>query len=169
MVKTTIAAVAVFLIIQRAGELYLAQRNKEWSLQQGAIEFGTRHYPLFFILHAAWFAGWIAEARAVNGLSQVWYLWLGLFIAAQGLRYWCISALGRQWNTRILVIPGYKAVKKGPYRYMRHPNYLAVAVELLCVPMLFGAVYTASAITVLNALLLFRVRIPEEEKALRFL
>ena len=160
---------AGFLVVQRIGELYIARLNRKWSLEQGAVEFGARHYPLFLILHTGWFIGWVTEALKINMISPFWPAWLALFIAAQGLRYWCILTLGRQWNTRILVIPGYKAVRRGPYRYLPHPNYLAVAIELIAIPMLFGAVLTAFVSTVLNAALLFLIRIPEEEKALRLL
>ena len=136
-------------------------------MAQGAIEFGASHYPLFFILHTAWFVAWIAEARITAQLSGIWPLWLVLFMGAQLLRYWCIASLGYHWNTRILVIPGHKAVHKGPYRFVSHPNYIAVAMELLCVPMMFGAAITAAVFTILNAALLLFIRIPEEAKALR--
>lgn len=169
MVGWYIAALAVLIAAQRMLELHIADRNRRWSLRQGAVETGSRHYPLFFVLHGAWFLGWIAEGLVNNQISALWYLWLGLFAAAQGLRYWCIASLGKQWNTRILVIPGARTVHTGPYRFIPHPNYLAVAIELFCVPLMFGALYTAILATVLNAGLLLFIRLPEEEKALHLL
>ena len=153
---------------QRLLELRLAARNRAWALAQRARESGAGHYPLFIVLHSGWFAGWLGEAlwRGAR-LSRGWFTWLALFVAAQGLRYWAIASLGRYWNTRILVIPGRPLVKKGPYRFLRHPNYLAVAKELADVPMIFGAWRTAVAPGLLNAGLLLGVRIPAEEAALR--
>ncbi|NJN94539.1 MAG: hypothetical protein HC875_10810, partial [Anaerolineales bacterium] len=128
------------------------------------------HYPLFFVLHTGWLIGWIIEARWRGAkLSRFWAGWLALFGAAQGLRYWCIASLGRYWNTRILVIPGAAPVRRGPYRFLAHPNYLAVALELLSVPLVFGAWISALIATALNAALLLGVRIPAEEKALHLL
>lgn len=169
MVSGYLAATAVFLIGQRVCELFIARRNSRWSLAQGAVEFGASHYRLFFALHGAWFAGWITEGLIGQQVSSVWVLWLAIFAAAQALRYWCISSLGYQWNTRILVIPGAAIIRRGPYRLLPHANYLAVAIELFCVPMLFNAVITATTATLLNAALLLLIRIPEEEKALSLL
>ncbi|HWR45716.1 isoprenylcysteine carboxyl methyltransferase family protein [Sporomusa sp.] len=166
MVEWPITVMAVVIVGQRLVELLLAQSNRRWALARGAQEYGARHYWLFFILHAGWLAGWITEGRAAGAISAVWPVWLGLFICAQLLRYWCIISLGRCWNTRILVIPGQQYVQRGPYRLIRHPNYLAVATELVAVPLLFGAVKTAAIATVCNAALLLFIRIPEEERAL---
>lgn len=155
---------------QRIFELYIAKSNRTWALKAGAQEFGACHYPLFFLLHIGWLVGWVGESSINGGLvSEFWYLWLCIFIAAQGLRYWCMASLGSLWNTRILVIPGSRAIDKGPYRYVTHPNYLAVAIELISVPMIFGAIITAIIVTLLNAVLILGVRIPEEEHALRLL
>ncbi|MDR7867991.1 MAG: isoprenylcysteine carboxylmethyltransferase family protein [Sporomusaceae bacterium] len=163
MVGWLVAAVAV----QRLAELALAARNRRWLLGRGARESGAGHYPLFVVLHAGWLAGWLAEGLARGGgPGEAWPLWLGLFLAAQGLRYWCIVSLGRRWSTRILVLPGVPPVRRGPYRYLRHPNYLAVAAELLCGPLIFGAWFTALAAGIANAWLLLAVRIPAEEEAL---
>lgn len=169
MVSWYITALAILLGAQRGIELYIAARNRRWSLAQGAVETGSRHYPLFFLLHGTWFLGWMAEGLANNQIAGLWFLWLSLLAAAQGLRYWCIASLGNQWNTRILVIPGARMIHKGPYRIMAHPNYLAVAIELFCVPMLFGALYTAILATAFNAGLLFFVRLPAERQALHML
>lgn len=170
MVEVLIGSVAAILIVQRLAELALARRNRQWVVALGAKEYGARHYPLFFLLHGAWMAGWITEALAgMPELSSWWPAWLVLFSAAQSLRYWCIYSLGHYWNTRILVVPGATAVRRGPYRYLPHPNYIAVALELAAVPMLFGCWITAVAATIANGLLLVTVRIPQEEAALKLL
>jgi len=117
-----------------------------------------------------WLVSWVEESSLSGGsVSEFWYLWLSLFIIAQGLRYWCIASLGRLWNTRILVIPGSEVIYKGPYRYVTHPNYLAVAIELVSIPMIFGAIITAIIVTLLNAMLILGARIPENRRALRLL
>ncbi|MDR3564207.1 MAG: isoprenylcysteine carboxylmethyltransferase family protein [Negativicutes bacterium] len=163
-----ITALAALIALQRLLELALASRNRQWMLARGAQESGGEHYPLFFILQSGWLVGWVAEVVwRGSSLSTFWYFWFTVFIAAQGLRYWCIISLGRYWNTRILVIPGEKKVCRGPYRFLRHPNYLAVAMELVCVPLIYSAWLTAIAATLLNTWLLLRVRIPTEEEALR--
>ncbi|MGK0618375.1 isoprenylcysteine carboxyl methyltransferase family protein [Meiothermus cerbereus] len=155
-----------FVVLQRILELRLAQANLRWALSQGAREYGREHYPLFFLLHIGWMLGWLLEGLARQQLSPIWWLWLALFVLAQGLRYWAIQSLGRYWNTRIIIVPGAKKITSGPYRYLRHPNYLAVALELLSLPLIFNAWITALAATLLNALLLLTIRIPAEEKAL---
>lgn len=161
---------AVFISIQRFAELYIANRNRRWALNAGGKEFGAGHYPLFFFLHIGWLLGWIGESCYNGGsLSNFWYLWLSLFFIAQMLRYWCMLSLGRFWNTRIIVIPGEKAVLLGPYRFIRHPNYLAVVLELISVPLIFSAAITASIATLLNALLILGIRIPRENTALQLL
>jgi len=158
------------LVIQRISELYLAKSNRTWALSAGAQEFGNRHYPFFFVLHIGWLVGWVIESNADGVLlSEFWYLWLSLFVFAQGLRYWCMASLGRSWNTRILVIPNGEAICKGPYRFLSHPNYLAVAIELISVPLIFNAVITASLATFFNAVLILGFRIPQEKSALRLL
>lgn len=155
-----------FVVVQRILELRLAQANLRWALSQGAREYGREHYPLFFLLHLGWMLGWLLEGLARQQLSPIWWLWLAVFVLAQGLRYWAIQSLGRYWNTRIIIVPGAKKIASGPYRYLRHPNYLAVALELLSLPLIFNAWITALAATLLNAWLLLTVRIPAEEKAL---
>lgn len=163
-----LSVILVFLIGQRLVELRLAARNRQWAMAQGAKESGAGHYPLFFLLHVGWFVGWIGETMA-RGLtvSRVWWLWLTVFAAAQLLRYWAITTLGPRWNTRILVIPGLPPIQQGPYRYLRHPNYVAVTLELLVIPLIFNAWFTALVATLLNSALLGLIRIPHEEKALQ--
>jgi methyltransferase len=161
-----LAGMVAIIALQRLSELALAGRNRQWMLAHGAQEFGAGHYILFIILHTSWFAGWIIESLCRGPvLSNFWYVWLGLFGVAQALRYWCIISLGHNWNTRILIIPGDMKIYRGPYRFFRHPNYLAVAAELACVPLIFDAWVTSLMATILNIWLL-RVRIPAEEEAL---
>lgn len=156
------AAVAV----QRLLELRLARRNLAWALAKGGREYGREHYPLFFVLHVGWMIGWLVEGSVRGAVSPWWPLWLAVFLGAQALRYWAIVSLGPQWNTRILIVPGLQRLRVGPYRYLSHPNYVAVALELLSMPLVFGAWITALATSVLNAALLLGIRIPAEEKAL---
>ena len=161
-------AVFLILVIQRLLELRLARRNRTWAVDHGAVEHGAGHYPLFFLLHSAWFAGWLLEGWLRGGQAAPgWPLWLALFLLAQGLRYHAITTLGRRWNTRILVFPDRPPVAGGLYRWLRHPNYVAVALELLSVPLFFGAWITALVATLLNAVLLLGIRIPAENRALR--
>jgi methyltransferase len=155
------------VIVQRLAELRLARRNEAWARARGAREHGAGHYPAFFVLHVGWLAGWAIEA-AMRGpvLSRTWPAWAALFACAEALRYWAIAALGPRWNTRILVLPGEAPVRTGPYRFLSHPNYLAVAIELAVVPLLFDAWITAAAAGIANAALLLGVRIPAEARAL---
>ncbi|MGH2571447.1 MAG: isoprenylcysteine carboxyl methyltransferase family protein, partial [bacterium] len=134
-----------FVVVQRLAELHLARRNGAWARARGAREHGARHYPAFFVLHVGWLAGWVIEA-SVKGpeLSAVWPAWATLFALAEALRYWAIATLGRRWNTRILVVPGDPPIRGGPYRFLPHPNYIAVATELAAVPLLFDAWITAA-------------------------
>ncbi len=163
---TTVTAVLLaVLVVQRALELRLAKRNEAWAREQGAKEFGARHYPAFFILHGGWMLGWLFESEA---LPPGWWAWALVFAAAQGLRYWAIGTLGQPWNTRVLVLPGRAPIVAGPYRFLPHPNYLAVALELAAVPLVVGATWTAVIASVLNAALLLGVRIPCEMRALRW-
>ncbi len=157
------------LVVQRILELRLAKRNEAWARGQGAREFGAGHYPLFFVLHGGWLVGWMLEMSwGAPSLAAWWWVWVGLFAAAGGLRYWAIATLGRRWNTRVLVLPGLAPIAEGPYRWVGHPNYVAVAIELVAVPLAVGAPWTAGVATALNAALLLGVRVPCEVRALRW-
>jgi methyltransferase len=158
----------LFLLVERAAELLLAAHNFRLARAAGATEAGRSHYPGIVLFHAAFLVACGVEPVV---LPRAWPLAAAvgaLFVAgiAQGLRWWAVTALGVRWNTRILVWPGAPPETGGPYRWMRHPNYVAVALELLAVPLVGGAVFTAAAATVGNALLLLAVRIPAEERAL---
>lgn len=155
------------LVFQRLLELVIARRNEKWMKEQGAVEFGTNHYPFIVLMHCLFFLVLLFEKIAFSReLSPIWPIWAALFVAAQLIRIWAISSLGRFWNTKIIVLPNVMVVRKGPYRFIKHPNYLVVSVELLVVPLLFGTYITACLFTLLNVVLL-SIRIPAEEKALR--
>ena len=155
------------VILQRLVELMIARRNEKWMLRQGAFEVGGRHYPLMVVMHIAFFLSLLLEVSIINRtLSPFWIVLLTLFLLAQVVRIWCLTSLGRFWNTKIMILPGADVVKKGPYRFIRHPNYMIVTTELLVLPLLFSAYFTAVIFTFLNIWML-SVRIPIEEKALK--
>ncbi len=157
---------ATALAAQRLFELRLSARHAEALHRRGAIESGREHFPLFVVVHTALILGLVGEVAWLGARPPAsWPLWLLWFVAAQALRYAAIRALGPFWNVRVLVVPGAALVRSGPYRWLRHPNYVAVALELVAAPMLFGAWRTAIVVTLLNALAL-AVRIRCEEKAL---
>ena len=146
---------------QRLGELALARRNTRRLLAQGATEMGARHYPLIVGLHAAWLAGlwFLAWDRPAN------LLWLVVFLGLQALRVWVIASLGARWTTRIIVLPGAPLVRRGPYRFLPHPNYVVVASEMLVFPLVFGLTVYGVVFFLLNAAVLW-VRIRAENAAL---
>ena len=163
----TLLVLAVPLVaIQRLLELRLSRRNERRARARGAVERGASHYKPIVAMHASWLVSTFMEG-ALRGpdLPAFWPVPLALFLLVQPLRYWAILSLGENWNTRILVVPGAEPVARGPYRYLRHPNYLVVAVEILTFPLIFGAWVTALVFSALNAVLLF-VRIGEENRAL---
>jgi methyltransferase len=155
------ALILSLVTAQRLGELVVARRNTRRLLSAGGIEHGARHYPLIVILHAAWLAGlWLlAPPRAI-----VWP-WLAVYLVLQGLRVWTLAALGRRWTTRIITVPGERLVRRGPYRFVEHPNYLVVVGEIAVLPLAFGLPIYAAAFSLLNAVVL-AVRIRAEARAL---
>lgn len=147
-------------------EFLLARRNERRARARGAVEKGKGHYPFIVGLHSLWLVSTLAEGLLRGPeIPAYWPLPLALFLVVQPLRYWAIFSLGESWNTKILVVPGARAVSRGPYRYLSHPNYVVVVVEILAFPLVFGAWITALVFTVLNAAVL-RVRIGEENRAL---
>lgn len=159
----TALEIAVLLVaLQRLAELAYARRNTARLLAAGAKEVGAAHYPLMVLLHLCWLLAllvFIPRESAPN-----WW-WLGAFIALQAVRLWIVASLGGRWTTRIIILPGAPLVRRGPYRVLRHPNYLVVAAEIPVLPLAFGAWEVAAVFAVLNlALLAQRVRI--EERAL---
>ena len=162
----TLLVVAV--AVERVVELVVAQRHLAWARSRGGVESSPGHYPAMVLLHTGLLAGCLVEAWVARPPSRpaLGVAMLVLVLLAQGLRWWCIRTLGPQWNTRIVVVPGMPAVTRGPYRWLSHPNYVAVAVEGLALPLAGSAWVTAVAFTLLNVALM-AVRIPAEEKALR--
>ena len=158
----TLAVVVLALVTaQRIGELVLAERNTRQLRRQGAVETGAGHYPLIVALHAAWLLGlWVlAWDRPVN------LPLLAVFVALQTARVWVIATLGSRWTTRIITLPGAPLVRKGPYRFLSHPNYVVVAAEIAVLPLALGLWAYAVVFTLLNAAMLW-VRIRSENRAL---
>ena len=153
--------------VERLVELAVSKRHAAWAFSCGGKEFGRRHYPAMVVLHTALLVGAIAEVWILKRpfLPILGCAALAVVLASQTLRWWCIASLGRQWNTRVIVVPGLPLVSRGPYRLLRHPNYLAVVLEGAALPLVHSAWATAVGFTVLNAALLAR-RIQVEERAL---
>ncbi|MEV8444229.1 isoprenylcysteine carboxyl methyltransferase family protein [Streptomyces parvus] len=152
---------------ERLAELVVARRNTRWSLARGGVESGREHYPAMVALHTALLAGCLAEVHLADRPFPPVLGWVmvAAVVAAQALRWWCIRALGPRWNTRVIVVPGLPRVTGGPYRWLSHPNYVAVAAEGLALPLVHGAWVTALVFTALNAALMV-VRIRCEDGAL---
>jgi methyltransferase len=163
MMDATLAGVAILALVtlQRLAELSLASRNGRRLLAQGAVEHGASHYPLVVALHALWLAAlwWWAPGRPVNVAL------LTFFLVLQVGRLWVIGTLGERWTTRIIVKPGASLVRRGPYRFMNHPNYLIVILEIAVLPLVFGLWQLALVFSLLNAVVL-AIRIGEENRAL---
>jgi methyltransferase len=153
--------------LERLVELRLSVRNAAWAFARGGQEYGTGHYHFMTVFHGAFLVACVAEPWVLGRsfLSPWSFVALGLAVAAQALRYWAITTLGPRWNTRVIVLPDAEPVTGGPYRFVRHPNYVAVVLELLVLPLVHGAWLTALVFSVGNALLL-RVRVRVEEAAL---
>lgn len=152
---------------ERLAELVIARRNLAWSLERGGVEVGAGHYPVMVVLHTGFLLGCLAEVILLDRpfLPALGWSMLAIVVAAQALRWWCITTLGPRWNTRVVVIPGAPRVNGGPYRLFSHPNYVAVVAEGIALPLVHTAWITALVFTVLNAALLTR-RITTENAAL---
>lgn len=158
----TLAAVILALVtLQRLGELWLSNRNTQRLLARGAHEVAPGHYPLIVAVHGLWLAAlwWLAPGR------EVAIPWLALFILLQLARVWVIGTLGERWTTRIISLPAAPLVRKGPYRFVSHPNYLVIAGEIAALPLAFGLWEVALLFSLLNAAVL-AVRIRQENRAL---
>ncbi len=160
-------ALVLLVGIERIAELVVSNRHIAWSLANGGREFGAGHYPAMVALHTALLVGAVAEVLAGHRPFLPWLGWpmLVVVVAAQSVRWWCIRSLGMHWNTRVLVIPGSTLVRTGAYRWLRHPNYVAVVAEGLALPLVHTAWLTAMIFTAGNAWLL-TVRIRTENAAL---
>jgi methyltransferase len=154
---------------ERLVEMVVSRRNAKWSFANGGREFGRGHFPVMVSMHVALLVSCIAE---VWGLHRPFIPWLGWpMVAVVALstvvRWWCVSVLGKHWNPRLIVIPGSPLVRSGPYRWLHHPNYTAVAAEVAALPLVHSAWLTAVVFSMANALVL-RVRIGSENAALGY-
>lgn len=157
--------VLLLVLAQRLTELALARRNARRLRRAGAVEAGAGHYPLFIILHGGWL---LALATGVPADAAPNLPLLAAFLAVQVLRVWVLASLGRFWTTRILTLPGVPLVRRGPYRWLRHPNYLVVALEIPLLPLAFEATSIAVIFGTLNLLLLaWRIRVEDAALAPR--
>lgn len=151
-----------WLVVQRLAELAYARANTKALLERGGREIGAAHYPLFVLLHASWLA---TMALLTQPSPPVPWPLLGAFVVLQAARIWVIATLGRFWTTRIITVPDTPLVARGPFRFIRHPNYLVVALEIPLVPLILGLDWVALAFGVANlALLAHRIRV--EDRAL---
>ena len=155
------------LAVERLYELTIARRNARRAFARGAIETGRAHYRVMVVLHVLFIVSCAVEAtvRALPPAPIVQWSALTAALLAQALRYWAIATLGERWNTRIIVEPDTPPVTRGPYRFIRHPNYVAVVIEMFAVPAVAGCWFTAVGFSLANALVL-AVRIHTEERAL---
>ena len=153
--------------LERLVEVRVSLRHAAWSFARGGTEHGRGHYPFMVLLHTSFLVACVAEPWL---LDRPFLPWLGLpalgvALACQGLRWWCINTLGPRWNTRVIIVPGLPPVTGGPYRFLKHPNYVVVALEGIALPLVHTAWITALCFTLLNAVLMV-VRLRVEEAAL---
>lgn len=155
--------------VERLAELVVSKRNARWAFAHGGREYGLRHYPVMVVIHTALLLGCVLEVWLLDRPFIGWLGWpmLVAAVAAQVLRWWCIATLGHRWNTRVIVVPDAPLVRSGPYRWMHHPNYVAVVVEGIALPLIHTAWITALCFTAANAWLL-AVRIRVENAALGY-
>lgn len=154
-----------FVILLRIGELILSGRNEKWLLQNGAVEYGQNHYPFIVSLHILFFISLIIE-YSTNQTEAFSLLLLLLYFFLVLIKFWIIVSLGKFWNTKIYHVSGFPLIKRGLYKYIKHPNYLVVIAEIALIPLVFHLYFTAIIFTLLNLIMLF-VRIKEENKALK--
>jgi methyltransferase len=154
-------ALLALVTAQRLAELIIAKRNTAELMADGAVEHGAGHYPAMVLMHSAWLIGlWLFAAGLEPNLMLA-----ALYLLLQAFRVWTLASIGRRWTTRIIVVPGETLVARGPYRFMRHPNYAVVVAEMLVLPLVFGLHAYALLFSLLNAAML-AVRISAEERAL---
>jgi methyltransferase len=159
-------ALLLLATLQRLVELVVAQRNTRALLAEGAYEVGRGHYPVVVVLHGLWLAtlwGFVALGRAEL------HVWPAIaYLLVQALRVWTLASLGRYWTTRVIVVPGASLVRKGPYRFLRHPNYAVVALEIALLPLALGSWALALGFSVANAIVLaWRIRVEDMALATR--
>ena len=168
MTTLTAFVVVVLLVgLERLAELVVSKRNAAWSLARGGVETGQGHYPVMVVLHTGFLVAMLVEAFVRRPHVPAGLAWsmLAVVLAAQALRWWCIATLGSRWNTRVIVVPGLAPVRSGPYRWLSHPNYVAVVAEGIALPLVHAGWVTALLFTVANAALL-TVRLRAENAAL---
>lgn len=155
--------------VERLVELIVSKRHARWAFAQGGKEFGRRHYPVMVTLHTALLLGCIVELWALHRQFIAWLGWpmLALIALSQALRWWCVTTLGCRWNTRVIVVPQAPLVRRGPYRWLHHPNYVAVVADGVALPLVHTAWLTAACFALANTLLL-TVRIRVENAALGY-
>jgi len=159
MIVPAVYLLAGFVAGQRLAELWIARRNTRHLLAAGAVEHGARHYPLFILLHASWLAAIVVFTPPYTEPNMIL---VALFLALQAARLWVVASLGRFWTTRIIRLPGATLVRRGPYRFIRHPNYWIVAGEIALLPLAFGQWEIAVGFSLASAALtLHRIRIEE--------
>lgn len=153
--------------LERIVELLLSRRNAARAFARGGIEVGRGDFRIMASVHSLFLVACAAEVFGLDRRFPGWIGWVALCLAflSQALRYWAISTLGDRWNVRIVLVPGDAPITSGPYRYLRHPNYLAVGIEFLAIPLVHGAFFTAALFSLANVALL-RTRIRTEEEAL---
>jgi methyltransferase len=166
-VEVLFTVVVLLVGLERVAELVVSKRNAAWSFARGGVETGKEHFPFMVVLHTGFLVGALVEVWVRRPEPPVWLVvaMLALAVASQALRWWCITTLGPRWNTRVIVVPGLAPVTGGPYRFLSHPNYVAVVVEGVALPLIGGAWITAVVFTVVNAGLL-AVRLRVENAAL---
>lgn len=155
--------------LERVAEMIISKRNAAWSFARGGVEHGRGHFPAMVLLHTGFLFGCVAEAWLLDRpfIPALGVAMLVLALIGQGVRWWVITTLGPRWNTRVIVVPDLEPIEGGPYRWLRHPNYVAVCIEGVALPLMHSAWITAIVFTVANALLLW-VRIRCENKALGY-
>jgi methyltransferase len=155
--------------IERLVELVVSRRNAAWSIAQGGKEFGRGHYPVMVAMHTLLLVGCVVEVRTLHRPFIPWLGWPMLLVVVLSTvtRWWCAAVLGKHWNPRVIVIPNAPLVHRGPYRWLHHPNYLAVVAEVVALPLVHSAWLTAIAFTTANAAVL-TVRIRTENRALGY-
>ena len=168
MVTPVVYTIIVGLVAaERLFELVIATRNLRHQKDRGGIEYGAGHYPVMVVLHTAFLIGCLAETWLMDRAfsPSLGFSMIAVLVLSQGLRYWVVATLGHRWTTRVIVVPGDTRIATGPYRFLSHPNYLAVVAEGIALPLIYSNWITAAAFSIANALLL-TVRIRIENRAL---
>ncbi|MBX7197940.1 MAG: hypothetical protein K1X51_01030 [Rhodospirillaceae bacterium] len=161
--RVWIAVVLALVAVQRIAELFISRRHERALRAQGAVEYGAEHYPFIVAVHAGWLVALALWAALMPpGMNPAG---IALYLLVQPLRAWVIASLGRYWTTRIISLPSAPLVRRGPYRFLKHPNYAVVVLEIALLPLALGAWPVAVLFSALNALVLW-VRITAENRAL---